>query len=172
MKNIEEYILLSREDRRKHLDLNSPCDKRGGSSKEFRGLLAHYLDTSIPRGRNFQLCHACHDGECSNVKHLYWGTFKDNHQDTMENGGDSFWIKSVKKHGIEEATRRRVSGLEKSRGCTAYTQEQITANLAILGKIEKKRGWKSKAAIALGISHTQVRRFCLKHAKELYGSVI
>jgi len=167
MIDVEQYILSSREDRRKHLDLSTPCDKRGGSSKEFRGLLAHYLDTSVPSGRKVLLCHACHDGGCSNVKHLYWGTHKDNSIDYLENGGDTFYEKMVKKYGKEEAHRIRRTGLDKSRGCTAYTQEQITKYREILGKIEKKHGWISKAAVELGISHTQVRRFCLKHATDM-----
>jgi hypothetical protein len=78
----EEFIKLSREERTSHLDLDSPCDMRGGESKHFKGLLAHHLNTTIPKGFIY-LCHACHNGGCSNVKHLYWGTPKDNRRDFM-----------------------------------------------------------------------------------------
>ena len=167
MIEIDKHILETRDERRKHLDLDSQCDIRGGSSKEFKGLLAYHLNTSIPSGRKILLCHACHNGLCSNVKHLYWGTHKDNNIDYLENGGETFWEKSVNKYGKEEAHKRRVAGLEKSRGHSAYTQEQIANYRKVLEKIEKKYGWISKAAIELGISHTQVRRFCKKHAADM-----
>jgi hypothetical protein len=32
------------------------------------------------------LCHACNDHSCSNPKHLYWGTAKENFEDTRNNG--------------------------------------------------------------------------------------
>ena len=32
------------------------------------------------------LCHACHNGKCSNPVHLYWGTPLDNGIDATENG--------------------------------------------------------------------------------------
>lgn len=164
----EKHILLQRDERRKHLNLSEPCDERGGTSKEFKGLLAHYLGTSIPSGRLILLCHACHNWKCSNVHHLYWGTHKDNITDYLENGGESIYERSIRKYGKEEVDRRRLAGLAKSRGHNAYTQEQIDSYLKVLGEVEtSKRGWVSQAAVKLGISHTQVRRFCLKYAQHL-----
>ncbi len=86
MKDIYEYIQMPREERQKHIDLSSPCQIRGGNSTQFRGLLAYYLNTTIPNGHLCLCCHACNDGDCSNPLHLYWGTSKENHEDAVEAG--------------------------------------------------------------------------------------
>lgn len=86
-KPINEYILLTREARRSHLVLGEPCSEIGGYSKEFRGMLAYHLKTTIPSGRKIFLCHACHNDKCSNVNHLYWGSPKDNAIDCFEDRG-------------------------------------------------------------------------------------
>lgn len=39
---------LSFDERRSHLDLNLKCIERGGHSTKFQGILAVYLNTSIP----------------------------------------------------------------------------------------------------------------------------
>lgn len=85
---IDEYMLKSREERRAHLKLDEACVLIGGyDSREYRGLLAHVLGTTIPTGnRAIALCHACNVGGCSNPNHLYWGTRKDNHIDAVEAG--------------------------------------------------------------------------------------
>lgn len=72
MKDIKEFIKESREVRRAHLQLEEPCCERGGNSTNHKGVLAQYLDTTIPSGR-ILLCHACNNEKCSNPKHLYWG---------------------------------------------------------------------------------------------------
>lgn len=77
MLDINEFITKSRNERREHLDLSQPCCERGGSSTQHKGVLAEYLQTTIPSGR-ILLCHACHNGKCSNPRHLYWGTDHDN----------------------------------------------------------------------------------------------
>jgi hypothetical protein len=100
---IEEYITQSKETRQAHLKLDEPCLERGGNSENFRGLLAHVLDTNIPKGQKIHLCHACHNAACSNVNHLYWGTSKENTQDKLANGGKTFWEKLVDKYGYEGA---------------------------------------------------------------------
>lgn len=84
--DIVEYMELTREIRRAHLVLDEACIEIGGRSREFRGLLAHFLKTTLPPRSIGVLCHACHNERCSNVKHLYWGTFKDNDLDRIENG--------------------------------------------------------------------------------------
>lgn len=99
---IEDYMRLSREERRSHLDLTTPCDTRGGESKQFRGLLAHHLGTSIPAGRFVFLCHACNEGGCSNVRHIYWGSPRDNHLDQVEAGTfRNLYERTIEKHGVE-----------------------------------------------------------------------
>ena len=101
---IEEYIKLSKEKRQKHLRLNEACNERGGNSTQHRGILVEYLDTTFPTGR-ILLCHACGNGKCSNPKHLYWGTDKENIVEDGEQFGThkSPWQRMVDKHGYDEA---------------------------------------------------------------------
>lgn len=92
---ILDYIELAREIRRSHLDLISPCIEIGGKgSTEYRGLLAHYLKTTIPTKikPKIMICHACHNPKCSNPVHLYWGTTVDNRIDMKDCGK---WIGKV-----------------------------------------------------------------------------
>jgi hypothetical protein len=112
MINITEFITRSREDRRAHLDLEEPCCERGGNSTNHKGVLAQYLDTTIPSGR-ILLCHACHNGKCSNPKHLYWGTDKDNlaiDRAEQPGGWKNPWVKMVEKYGYEEACKMQSRG--------------------------------------------------------------
>jgi hypothetical protein len=103
---IENFIKLSREERRKHLDLTEQCCERGGNSTNHKGVLAQYLNTTIPSGR-ILLCHSCHNSNCSNPKHLYWGTDKDNVKDARDNGTwKNPWDYAVEKYGYDEACRR------------------------------------------------------------------
>lgn len=117
MLDITEFINRSREERRKHLDLEESCCERGGNSTNHKGVLAQYLNTTIPVGR-ILLCHACHNDKCSNPKHLYWGTDKENITiDSKENGTwRSVWERSVKKYGLEEAKKRNAKGNKSAGG--------------------------------------------------------
>ena len=112
MKHIEEYIQLPFEERQKHLRLDEPCLERGGQSMYLKGLLAHIHDTTIPSGKKIHVCHACHNGKCSNPNHLYWGTARENKKDADNNGGKSIWEKMIDKYGIEEAKRRQIRNKE------------------------------------------------------------
>jgi hypothetical protein len=103
MQLIEEYITQSKEIRQAHLRLDEPCLERGGNSENFRGLMAHVLDTNIPKGQRIHLCHACHNALCSNVTHLYWGTSKENSHDRIARGDRTLWEKMVDKYGYEGA---------------------------------------------------------------------
>lgn len=60
MLDVSEFIKESREVRRAHLALTESCIERGGNSTNHKGVLAQYLDTTIPKGR-ILLCHACHN---------------------------------------------------------------------------------------------------------------
>ena len=80
---LENY---SKEERQAHIDLTEPCDERGGNNTHFRGILANFLNTNIPTGSGLICAHACHNGKCSNPKHLYWATAKENYDDGVENG--------------------------------------------------------------------------------------
>jgi len=97
---IEDYIKESKEERQKHLRLNEFCIERGGNSVTSRGLLAYFLNTTILKGSKIQLCHACLNNKCSNPYHLYWGTSKENRNDSPQL---TIWERSVNKYGLEEA---------------------------------------------------------------------
>jgi hypothetical protein len=105
MIEVIEWIKESRDTRTKHLNLSLPCIERGGNSTNHKGVLAEYLNTTIPSGR-ILLCHACHNGKCSNAKHLYWGTDKENIADAkMAGTWKNAWENLVNKHGYEEACK-------------------------------------------------------------------
>ena len=103
---VENWITEAREVRTQHLELTEPCIERGGNSTVHRGVLAQYLSTNLPS--KVDLCHACHNDKCSNPKHLYWGTRKENVQDAKNNGTwKSPWDATVEKYGYEEACKRQ-----------------------------------------------------------------
>ena len=105
MQDIDEHMQLSQVERQSHLALDEDCVERGGKSFYFRGLLAYYLDTTLPSGKRVHLCHACHNPRCSNPRHLYWGTPKENCQDRIDyHGGEmNVWERMVAKYGLEQA---------------------------------------------------------------------
>lgn len=104
MINLTEYILLPKETRQKHIELTLPCFERGGNSTNHKGVLAQYLNTNIPKGR-ILLCHACGNGACSEPKHLYWGTDRENIVEDGVKFGTyvSPWSRLVEKYGYETA---------------------------------------------------------------------
>lgn len=85
-KQIDEYMLLTKTERQAHIDLSDNCIEIGGNSPRFRGLLAHHLKTTIPKGMKVHLCHACNNDKCSNPNHLYWGTPRENYFDAIAKG--------------------------------------------------------------------------------------
>jgi hypothetical protein len=112
---VESYLSREKSTRQDHLNLDDPCLERGGISTNHRGVLAQYLNTPI-YGRPADLCHACHNDKCSNPKHLYWGTRKENVADARSNGTHiSPWANTVAKYGLEEAKRMNARG-DKSAG--------------------------------------------------------
>lgn len=120
-----EYILLSREERRKHIDLSEPClEMFEGSANlhhAIRGILAYFLGTSVPVGRRILACHACNNRVCGSPKHIYWGTPEDNIQDQIECGTySSIKDRMIKKNGLhawmKHAAKASSIGGEKSKG--------------------------------------------------------
>lgn len=103
MIEIADYILLPQTERQVHLKLDEPCIERGGQSMYLKGLLAHLHDTSIPSGKKIHVCHACHNGACSNPNHIYWGTASENRLDAVANGAKSIWQNMVDKYGLDIA---------------------------------------------------------------------
>lgn len=171
--SISEYIGLSKEERQRHLNLSEPCIEIGGSSYQFKGMLAHVLKTTIPiKKDNVLVCHACNNGGCSNQHHLYWGTPRDNYDDAIEAGVPSFHEKCVSKYGKEEWLKK-LQGLSKVHasamgkkygGSNRLTKERIEEIRIILRDIDlSKYGWVQDAANKLGVTHTQVRRYISKY---------
>ena len=126
MKNIYEYIALPKAERQAHLKLEESCIERGAGSFYFKGLLAHVLDTTVPTGHKIHLCHACHNGACSNTNHLYWGTAQENRLDQKLNGDTTIWERMVEKYGLEEARKMQAKG-NKSAGGKANTGKSKSA---------------------------------------------
>jgi hypothetical protein len=102
---VESWILEPKDTRTKHLDLSEPCIERGGNSTVHRGVLAQYLNTNFPK--KIDLCHACYNEKCSNPKHLYWGTRKENIADAIQAGTwKNPFQNSVSKYGLEIAKQK------------------------------------------------------------------
>ena len=158
--SIESYILKSREDRRAHLDLTEECILIGGvSSTQYKGLLAHSLRTTIPTRIKVFVCHACNVSGCSNPHHLYWGTPMDNHLDQVEAG-------TFKTIPIRDIETLRAQGAELGKkygklngGKNKLSSEERIRIECVLNSFERKYGWITKASEALGVSHTQVKRY-------------
>ena len=112
------YLLIEKEtksERQKHLNLEEPCLERGGNSTNHKGVLAEFLNTTIPHGsKGAFLCNACNNGKCSNPKHLYWGTPKENVDDAIKDGA-LFNISSAAKHNHDEKTKLKISQTLKGR---------------------------------------------------------
>ena len=109
---------FTKHDRQKHLDLLDECFERGGTSTNHKGVLAQYLNTDIPYGTKHLLCHACNNSKCSNPKHLYWGTPKENVEDSINAGthfGKSGKLKNIKKAPMSEEVKNKISNTMKGR---------------------------------------------------------
>jgi hypothetical protein len=166
MLDIKEYMKKTRDERQSHIDLKSECIEIGGHSREYRGLLAHYLKTTIPKGHKYLLCHACNNGGCSNVKHLYWGTFSDNQRDRAK-VSNTVYENMLKKHG-KEKTAKMMSENGRLGGKAArhkrLSDSEIQRRKEILKDINfSEYGELSRAARLLGISCTHTRRFINKY---------
>lgn len=104
-------MLLPLSRRQEHLKLDEPCIERGGRkttiSIHMRGVLSFVFDTTIPKGMKLcYACHACNNWKCSNIKHVYWGSPRENLLDARTCGArKTGWEYSVAKHGVEEAKK-------------------------------------------------------------------
>ncbi|MDD5649025.1 MAG: hypothetical protein PHF86_01190 [Candidatus Nanoarchaeia archaeon] len=170
-KNIEEYIQLSRKERRNHIRLNEKCIEIGGyDSREFRGLLSHYLKTTIPTKikPKIVLCHACNNSKCSNPNHLYWGTLSDNIIDAKEFGTwKSRFQLSINKYGEEKAREihkmNSSKGGKGNKGKKKISKEQYEFYKNTINKyLPFKNGDITKISKELGLSHTHISRLIKK----------
>lgn len=124
--DIYAYMLLSKQERQKHIKLKEPC--QFGNTYMLRclkELLATYLHTGIPNGHMILCCHACNDGRCTNLNHVYFGTPKENSQDGLD--------KARTKTRIEVFCYPEVKQKLKDL-CTYYEAQSITN--FIIGLIE------------------------------------
>ena len=121
---VEDYMKQTKEERQKHLDLTTDCKEIGGDSCQFKGLLAYHLNTTLPiNGNQIYLAHACHNGICSNVLHLYWGTPKENVNDikTNPNGLPDFY-KPIILNGIKYPSKNNAKN---QLGLTEYQLDKL-----------------------------------------------
>ena len=138
MEDINEYINKPYAERTSHLELDTECREIGGNSTAFKGLLSHILGVTIPSSSKILLCHKCHNGKCSNPKHLYYGTPKENINDQKENGTFvSVWDRLVEKHGYE--------------GACKLNSRKSTAHLGGMGNKGKPKSEEHKRKIAESI---------------------
>lgn len=119
-KTMLEYMTADLVSRQAHLNLDEECIEIGGNSLQYRGLLAHFLNTFIPsKPREALLCHACHNARCSNPRHLYWGTYSENLKDSFKAGRKSPYYYISEKNG-EEAAKTNVSNAGKRKRGTTH----------------------------------------------------
>lgn len=166
---IESYILRSREERRSHLDISQSCIEIGGDSRIFRGLLAHFLKTTISENKRHEkklafVCHDCNNPKCSNVYHLYWGTSHDNYLDQVERGTalsisdkarQKYGEQSYRKMMQEIGTKGGKAGGGKNR--LSDEKKEIWRN-AILSSNPEEFGWVARVSNQMNCTHTHVRR--------------
>ncbi len=150
---ITDYMLLTREERRAHLKLDELCDERGLMySYHLTGLLAFVLNTTIPKkGDNAIVCHGCNNSKCSNPSHLYWGSYKDNHIDQIENGTwQNPYERAKKKYGVDKASKIYSENSKGNKGGNSPKSEEHKRKIseAIKAKIlsgDYKPGRKKKS---------------------------
>jgi hypothetical protein len=171
-----EYIGRTIESRTSHLNLETECIEIGGyDSREYRGLLAHYLGTQIPTGKKICLCHKCGNSKCSNVLHLYWGTYTENINDSKEHGTWKSVYENVRiKYGdskLEEMQRvngargGKVSG---NMDHNKLSMQEIENMMQVIMDSEPLRyGWLSRVTIKTGSSHTWIKKFVKKYMIDL-----
>ena len=97
------------------------------------------MDTSIPSGHKVHVCHACNNANCSNPKHLYWGTAKENRNDTTQK---TVWERTVEKHGIDKArmlfgTGNKAAGGKAGKGRTKTEEQKKKISESMKGKKNK-----------------------------------
>ena len=151
MINVHSWIIESKTIRQEHLRLDESCIERGGESYQHRGVLAEYLNTTIPDGHKIHLCHACNNGRCSNPRHLYWGTAIENAIDAVLCGARKS-RKGLPGHPQTEETKRKISLANKNK--PPNNPNGINGG-GSLGKTYKRSY--SQICITDGVNNTRIR---------------
>jgi len=176
--SIEEYILKPKVERTTHIDLSQPCIEIGGKdSSEYRGLLAHTVNTKIPTGSKIVCAHACENHSCSNPKHLYWATAAENLDDARRSGRHkSIWQCTVEKYGLENAKSMQREnarkggriGAKKVNDSKQLSNEELKRWREVFDRVDVSTiGWLSRVQKELGCSHTWIRKVAVKYFPEL-----
>lgn len=165
--NLVDYMMQDRVHRRSHLRLDEDCIDIGGDSRLFRGLLAHHVKTTIDNKKAL-VCHACHNPKCSNVNHLYWGTYSDNTQDSIENGTHVTIHERMKNKYTQKEIDSMMSKNGKLGGIAGgghnkLSDDIISSRIRDFNSDEHVRGRIGRLSEKWKCSHTQVSRFIKKH---------
>ena len=139
MIDVSVWIKEELEKRIAHIDADEPCIERGGNSTVHRGILAQYLNSNIVE--KVDLCHYCGNGKCSNPKHLYWGTRKENIDDSVRHGtkrnGWSSLVERLGENGAREHMRNianpsKAGAANKGKAKSLEHRQKISASVAQL----------------------------------------
>ena len=169
--HLKDYMLLPLEKRQEHLNLDTPCLEIGGGSKEARALLAVTLNTTCHYlGKaNGYLCHACHNGGCSNPSHLYWGTPKENSADFFrvnpDHGKKNAKI-TVERYGKDHYRRIGALGNAARTVVPSLPKEEVERRITLIKESEvdlTKWGWVQKVGEVLGLTHHGTKVFIDKY---------
>lgn len=165
---LTEYMELSREIRRQHLNLSKPCVDIGGSSRSSRALLGMFLGTTCEGlgMRTGYLCHACGNEKCSNPEHLYWGTSSDNSFDKYEHQpglGKEIFQRKINKYGKDYAKNLSKNRVNFS-SWNKFTPKEVEIRLNLVKDIDLlSYGWLKQVAERLNISSSAAREFIYKY---------
>jgi hypothetical protein len=166
---LKDYMTLTREERRQHLNLDSPCVEMGGCSRSNRALLGMYLGTTCEgnRSKTGLLCHACGNDKCSNPEHLYWGSSSDNAVDRVRHNPQLNKVIAELNvardpHHYKKIGSKGGQAYRNSKNKTALSVDTINDRLfkiAFSGINLSKFGWVKKVSELLGVSHRCTRQF-------------
>lgn len=103
-------------------------------------LAYEYTYGPIPKGLN--VCHKCDNPPCCNPSHLFIGTYKDNHQDSVKKGrnvfGERHGNSKLKESQVKEIIRR-LKQKDISHGELA---KQYGCSISVIGKIGRAKIWR------------------------------
>lgn len=167
--DMDSYLLRSKEDRTSHIDLNQSCIEIDHRHNTYlRCLMAHHLKVKLNgTPHSSHVCHACNNSLCSNPDHLYFGTPKDNWQDSVEAGTyENLSVRTKRKYG--EAAYKEMLKKAASKGGKLSSRkldsDTINERLRDYRNDPKTRGMKSRLSKKWNVTHTQVSRFIKTYA--------